>query len=130
VTADLSPIQNAAVPDHWPTLEADREAAIGARVTERPGDDGARVLVDIREVELNNAFERAISLAEAVLVGQVNIVDDTDNRNFDACELSVSLENARAIVPEGQTIVFRADDRATCRTLVDTCAEGVVKRLN
>jgi ABC-type phosphate/phosphonate transport system substrate-binding protein len=130
VSADISAIQNAKAAEYWATLEADLEAAIGLRVTERLGEDGARVLVDIREVELANAFDRAVNLGDAVLVGQVNIVDDTDNRNYDAYELSVSLETARVIVPEGQTIVFGLDDRATYQTLVDAFAEGVVERLN
>ena len=129
VTADLSVIENEVAASYWSTLELDLEAAIATRVTERMGDDGARILVDIREVELATAFERALNLGDAVLVGQVNITDDTDNRNFDAYELSVSLETARIIVPEGQTLVLSTDDRASYQLLIDAFAEGVVTRL-
>lgn len=129
VTADLTAIQNQQAAEFWGTIETDLEAAIASRVQERLAEDGARILVDIREVELANAFERAINLADAVLVGQVNIVDDTDNTNFDAYELSVSLENARIVVPEGTTVVFSTDDPSSYRALIDTFAEGVVERL-
>lgn len=129
VTNDLTAIQNADAAAYWGTLEADLEAAIAARVTERLAEDGARILVDIREVELASAFDRALNLGDAVLVGQVNIVDETDNSNFDAYELSVSLETARVVVPEGQTLVLSADDRVSYQSLVDTFAQGVVDRL-
>jgi hypothetical protein len=132
VTADLTAIQNADAAAYWGTLETDLEAAIATLVTDRlaeEGGDGAQILVDLREVELASAFDRAINLGDALLVGQVNIVDDTDNSNFDAYELSVSLENAMVIVPEGQTVVFNADDADAYRALVDTFAKGVVDRL-
>ncbi len=129
VTTDLSAIQNADAAAYWGTLEADLEAAIASRVNERIAEDGAQIKIDIREIELASPFDRVINLGDAVLVGQVNIVDDTDNANFDAYELSVSLETARVIVPEGQTIVLSADDRASYEALVDTFAQGVVDRL-
>jgi ABC-type Na+ transport system ATPase subunit NatA len=132
VTADLTAVGNVDAAAYWGTLETDLEAAIAARVTDLLAEDGARVLVDIREVELSSPFERAINLGDAVLVGQVNIVDDTDNANFDAYELSVSLETASIIIPAGQEIravVFSTDDRTSYRALIDTFAQGVVDRL-
>ncbi len=84
VTVDLTAIQNEKAAAYWGSLEKDLEAAIGARIADRIAEDGASVLVDIREVELSNAFERQLNLADAVLVGQVNINDKTDNANFDA----------------------------------------------
>jgi hypothetical protein len=129
VTADLSAVSNETAALYWSTLEVDLEAAIAARLTDRFADEGARIRVDLREVELTNAFDRAINLGEAVLVGQVNIEDDTDNQNSDAYELTVSLETARVLVPEGGTIVITADDKATYQSLVDAFADGVVERL-
>jgi hypothetical protein len=130
VTADLSAISNADAAAYWGQLEADLEGAIAARVTDRLTDEeGARIVVDIREIELASPFERVITAADAVLVGQVNIVDDTDNANFDAYELSVSLDSARFIVPEGQTIVFSDDDRSSYEALVNAFADNVVERL-
>lgn len=130
VTADLSAIQNADAAAYWGELETDLEAAIASRVTDRLTDEeGARIVVDVRELELASAFERAVTMADAVLVGQVNVIDDTDNANYDGYELSVSLDSARFIVPEGQTIIFNADDRSSYDALVNAFAAGVVERL-
>jgi hypothetical protein len=132
VTADLTAVGNTDAAAYWGTLETDLEAAIAALVTDRMAEEGARIIVDIREVELSSPFERAINVGDAVLVGQVNIVDDTDNTNFDAYELSVSLEAASILVPEGQDVrgvVFSTDDQTSYRSLIDTFAQGVVDRL-
>jgi len=130
VTTDLTAIQNEKAAAYWANLEKDLEAAIGARVVDRMGDEGAEIRVDIREIELANAFERELNLADAVLVGQVNIVDDTDNENFDAYELTVTLENANVVLTEGQTLVLSTSDSPeTYKRLVDVFADGVVSRL-
>jgi hypothetical protein len=147
VTNDLSAIQNPAAATYWANLEADLESAIAARVTERlvseedsltTSDgtedgakiiDGTQIIIDIREVELSSAFERKLNLADAVLVGQVNIKDDSDNSNFDAYELSVSLESANVVVPEGMTLVLSTDTAESYDKLVQAFAEGVVSRL-
>ena len=97
-TADLTALNNEQAAAFWANLETDLENAIAARVTDRVAENGAEILVDIREVELANAFERELNMGDAVLVGQVNIVDNTDNSNFDAYELTVSLETAQIIV--------------------------------
>lgn len=139
-TVDISAINNAEAATFWANLEADLENAIAARVTERlaaekvmPDDqgriDGAQINVDVREVELASAFERELNLGDAVLVGQVTIVDDTDNTNADGYELTVSLENARIVVPEGKTLVLSTDTSEAYIRLVEAFADGVVSRL-
>lgn len=129
VTTDLTAISNEQAANFWANLETDLENAIASRVTDRLADDGAEILVDIREVELANAFERQLNMADAVLVGQVNIKDDTNNQNYDAYELSVSLENAQIIVPEGAVLVLSTDTTGAYDRLVETFAESVVSRL-
>lgn len=134
VSADLSTVRNEKAAVYWGTLEADLEAAIAARVADRiaaeDSEEGAEILVDIREVELANAFERGLNLGDSVLVGQINIKDDTDNSNYDAYELSVSLETAHVVLGEGQTLILGAETTPeTYRKLVDTFAEAVVTRL-
>lgn len=139
-SVDVSAINNAQAATFWANLEADLENAIAARVTDRlaveevkPDDqgriDGAQIKVDIREVELASAFERELNLADAVLVGQVTIVDDTDNTNADGYELTVSLENAKVVVPEGMAIVLSTDTSGAYTRLVEAFADGVVSRL-
>lgn len=130
VTVDLAAIQNEEAAKYWGSIEGDLEAAIGARVTERMGDDGAEILVDIREVELANAFERGLNLGDAVLVGQVNINDETDNGNYDAYELGISVENAQIVLAEGEVLMLSTTDTDEAyRKLIDTFADGVVTRL-
>ncbi len=130
VTTDLAAIGNEKAAAYWANLEKDLEAAIGARVSDRLADRGAEILVDIEEVQLANAFERELNLADAVLVGQVNINDQTDNSNYDAYELTVSLENAQVVLAPGQTLLLSTSDTtATYQRLVDVFADGVVARL-
>lgn len=139
-SVDVSAINNAQAATFWANLEADLENAIAARVTERLAAeevkaddqgriDGAQIIVDIREVELATAFERELNLGDAVLVGQVTIVDDSDNSNADGYELTVSLENAKVIVPEGSVVVLSNDTTGAYTRLVEAFADGIVSRL-
>ncbi|KAF0114279.1 MAG: Uncharacterized protein FD150_1626 [Rhodobacteraceae bacterium] len=139
-TVDLSAVKNEQAATFWANLEKDLENAIAARVVDRlmteepkPDDegrvDGTRISVDIREIELATAFERELNLGDAVLVGQVTIADDTNNSNSDAYELTVSLENAKIVVPEGKKLVFSTDMTEAYTRLVEAFADGVVSRL-
>lgn len=139
-TVDLSAVQNEQAATFWANLEADIENALAARLTARlaaeaptPNDDGkiegTQIGVDIREVELANAFERELNLGDAVLVGDVTINDDMDPSNADRYELTVTLENAKVIVPEGKTLVFSTDTGEAYTRLVEAFADGVVSRL-
>jgi hypothetical protein len=153
VTVDLAAIQNEQAASFWANLEGDVENAIAARLSaeqlvtedeqlayqaeQSQGSDGdtaikllgTQVLVDIREVELASAFERELNLADSVLVGQVNIKDDSDNTKMDAYELSVTLENAKIVVPEGSVLVLSTDTGDSYERIVEAFADGVVSRL-
>lgn len=139
-SVDLAAISNAQAATFWANLETDLENAIAAKVSDRlaveevkrdenGNIDGAQINVDVREVELASALERELNLGDAVLVGQVTVVDDTDNTNADGYELTVTLENASVIVPEGMTLVLSTDTSGAYTRLVDAFAEGVVSRL-
>lgn len=139
-SVDISAVSNAEAAKYWANLEADLENALAERLVDRlaveevkPDDqgrlDGAQVLVDIREVELASAFDRELNLGDAVLVGQVTIVDDTDNSNSDGYELTVSLENAQVVLPEGAMVVLSTDTTGAYTRLVEAFADGVVSRL-
>lgn len=140
VSVDISAVSNAEAAKYWANLETDLENALATRLVDRlpveevkPDDqgrlDGAQVLVDIREVELTSAFDRELNLGDAVLVGQVTIADDTDNTNADGYELTVSLENAQVVVPEGAVVLLSTDTTGAYARLVDAFADGVVSRL-
>lgn len=139
-TVDLSAVSNEQAATFWANLETDLENAIAARLVDRlpveevkPDEDGkidgARIMVDVREVELANAFQRELNLGDAVLVGQVTVDDDTDLSVSDRYDLSVTLENAKVVVPEGTTLVLSTDTAEAYTRLVDAFAEGVVSRL-
>jgi hypothetical protein len=139
-SVDLSAVQNEQAATFWANLEADLENALAARLTERlvaeeakPDEDGkidgTQIVVDIREVELANAFERELNLGDAVLVGQVTVKDDTNNSNADQYELTVSLENAKVVVPEGKMLVLSTDTTEAYTRLVEAFADGIVSRL-
>lgn len=133
VTADVSAIQNEKAAAYWGNIEKDLEAAIGSRLTDRMAETGAKISVDIREVELSTAFERALNLSDAVLMGQVNITDDTDNSNFDAYALSINMETSKIILPEGasadQILLADIGTPETYQKLIATFADQVVTRL-
>lgn len=140
VSVDISAVSNAEAAQYWANLETDLENALAARLVDRlpveevkPDDqgrlDGAQIMVDIREVELASAFDRELNLGDAVLVGQVTVADDTDNANSDGYELTVSLENAQVVVPEGAVMVLSTDTTGAYTRLVDAFADGVVSRL-
>ena len=139
-TVDVSAIKDTQAATFWANLEADLENAIAARLTDRlvskeakpDADgkiDGAQIIVDINEVELASAFERELNLGDAVLVGDVTIRDDTDMANTDTYELTVSLENAKVVVPEGTMLVLSTDTGEAYKRLVEAFADGVVSRL-
>ncbi|MFO1202223.1 MAG: hypothetical protein U1E58_06250 [Tabrizicola sp.] len=139
-SVDLAAINNQQAATFWANLETDLENAIAARLTDRlvteeakPDEDGkidgARITVDIREVELANALERELNMGDAVLVGQVTVADDTDNTVADGYELQVSLENAKVVVPEGKMLVLSTDTTEAYTRLVDAFADGIVTRL-
>ena len=137
---DLSAVENAQAAEYWANLEVDLETALAARLVDRlvtePATadengsvDGAQIIVEIRSIELANAFQRELNLGDAVLVGKVTIKDDSDNSNSDGYELTVSLKNAKIVVPEGKTLVLSADTTKAYNRLVDVFADGVVSRL-
>ena len=137
---DLSAINNEQAATFWANLETDLENALAARLTDRlaaeaarPDDqgriDGTQIVVDIREVELANALQRELNLGDAVLVGQITVKDDLNLSNSDSYELSVSLQNAQVVVPEGAPRVRWTDTEGAYTRLVEAFADGIVERL-
>ena len=131
VTADLTAVKNEKAAAYWSNVAADVQNAIAARLVDRIADDGAKITVDLREVELASSFERAINASDAVLVGQVNVSDLKDNTNFNAYELSISLGTAASVSADGQTFYYDTlDTPEAYQALVNSFADNVVKRLD
>jgi hypothetical protein len=122
VETDITAIGNERAAAYWANLETDLEAAILARVVDRTAEEGAKIRVLIREIALASAFEQAVSLEEAVLVGRVIVTDPKNGWNDDVYDLSVSLQNA--------SITSGIDTPEAYRALVDAFADRVVERLN
>lgn len=130
VTADLTSIQNQKAATYWANIATDLQAAIASRLVDRIAEDGATITVDLREVELASSFERAINASDAVLVGQVNVTDDSDNTNYNAYELSISLGTAASVSADGKSFFYDTlDTPEAYSALVNSFADNVVKRL-
>ncbi|MGA0540944.1 hypothetical protein [Neotabrizicola sp. VNH66] len=130
VTVDLAAVQNPAAAAYWGTLEADLEAAILARLTGHISDDGAKIGVDISEVELASGFAEAAGLADAMLKGVVNQSHDSNNARFNSYELTVDYKASMPILGEGFDITAPdVDTKRVYTAMVDTFADNVVKNL-
>ena len=130
VTVDISAVQNAEAAAYWGNLEKDLEGAILAKLTDRVADDGAKLSIDISEVELANGFQEAAGLADAMLKGSVNQTHDSNNARFNAYELTVDVKTAMPILGEG--FVITAPDVDTTRVynaMVETFAAQVAENV-
>lgn len=131
VTADITAIKNEKAAAYWSNIAVDLQGAIATRLVDRIAEEGATITVDLREVELASSFERAINASDAVLVGQVNVADDTDNANYNAYELSISLGTAPSVSADGQSFFYDTlDTPEAYQALVNSFADNVVKRLD
>ena len=130
VTADVAAISNERAASYWGNIAPDLQGAILARLVDRLSDDGVTITVDLREVALASAFERAFQIEDAVLVGQVNVSHPVDNSLFDSYELSLSLEGGQTVDALQQTIVVTGIDTPEAyETLINRFADGVIDRL-
>lgn len=134
VIVDVSAIQNARAATYWGTLAEDLETAILARVNDRMEGGGASVAIDVEELSLASAFERSLNLQDAVIVGTITVTntdtDQADDANFNAYDLSVSLEGVDGIIVDGQLIASPFDVPETYDRLVNLYADQVVARLD
>lgn len=131
VTAEISAIQNEKAALYWATLTADLQGAILARLVDRTDEVGAKISVDISEIELSSSFERAINAADGVLVGDVNVTDPSNNNNYDNYKVIVTLGSAPMISADGTQIVFSSlDEPQAYETLIAKFADGVLLMLD
>ncbi len=130
VTVDIASVQNAAAAAYWGQLETDLENAILARVQKQIADDGVDIVIDISEVELSNGFQEVFGVAETRLVGSVKMVHATDNSRFDAYNLTVDVNAAVPLLPEGFILsATKADTKEYYDAMVNAFAKGVAVRL-
>lgn len=130
VETEINAIENAQAAAYWANVSDDLQAAIAARLLDRLGDEGSEIKIDINEISLSNSFQSALGFEDSVLVGQVNVINETDNAKFDAYELLISAEAARAYGPDGKVLEGAFTDTPEFYSaLVNAFADGVVTRL-
>ncbi|WP_435258547.1 hypothetical protein ACSBLW_01850 [Thioclava sp. FR2] len=130
VSADITAIENTKAAAYWADVSTDLEAAIAARLVDQVGETGSEIKIDVNELALTNSFQSSLGLEDAVLVGQVNIVNDSDNTKFDAYELTISAKAASAFGPGGLPLEGAFTDTPEYyAALIEAFADGVVTRL-
>ncbi|MEI4472496.1 hypothetical protein [Frigidibacter sp. MR17.24] len=129
VEIDMSSIKNSEAAKVWSNAAADLQNAIVARVADRAAEDGVRVNVDIDEIALSNAYERALGVGETKLSGRVNVSSETDNTKFATYDLMVGFD--KAYVPAGTDVaVLTMDSPQYYEAMVNMFADHVVAKLN
>ena len=130
VTADMSALQNAQAAERWTHLSDDLENAIMKDLVGKTADTGAKIVIDIDEVELANTLQEVTGTAESRLVGDVAVTHDSDNTKFDAYELTVTFEQAGPFFIQGTDLAaVTTDSQEYYDAMIAAFADHVVKNL-
>ncbi|SPH23490.1 hypothetical protein DEA8626_02553 [Defluviimonas aquaemixtae] len=131
VSVDMDALQNANAAAHWSGLADDLENAIVAALVGRTGEQGAKISVDIDEVELASTFQSAVGVADSRLSGDVGITHDSDNTKFDNYELTVTFEQAGPFfLPGTDLAAITTDSQEYYDAMIATFADHVVNKLD
>ncbi|MDZ4094203.1 MAG: hypothetical protein U1D35_04755, partial [Paracoccaceae bacterium] len=131
VQIDLAALTNPAAAARYATIADDLKTALLVRLTDRLGEEGMRVAIDLSEVELTNSFQEKLGLADNRLVGDVKISDMNDNTHFKAYELTVTMDQAKTYFPVGldvTVLTISSDEYYTA--MIEAFADSVVGHLN
>jgi hypothetical protein len=130
VEVELGAIENPKAAAYWTTIADDLEAAIVSRITDQISDDGIDLKIDLEEVSLSGGFAETMGLEDTRLVGDVVMVHGSDNSRFGTYQLTVDINAARILIPEGVDLVaLPADSRVYYDAMIAAFANGVVERL-
>ncbi|MDB5660020.1 MAG: hypothetical protein JWS10_2635 [Cypionkella sp.] len=130
VTVDTAGIGNAQAATYWGTLQDDLKAAILTKVA--PSQDEAAYVIKIRidDVSLTNGFQEKLGLGDTTLSGNVLVQDDKNHVGDDAYDLTVDVNAAKPLLPEGYDFTAAdADSKVYYNAMVNAFADGVVTRL-
>ncbi len=132
VTMDIEAITNPQAAAYWTRTADDLENAIVARLVDRTdSEDGAKISVDIDELELANSFQSVTNMADARLAGQVNVYSDTANDALKAYTLAINVDQALVFMPEGTDVAaLTSDSPLYYEALINAFADSVVSNLN
>lgn len=130
VETQLDAVENPQAAAYWTSLADELENAIVARITDQIADDGVKVKIDIEEVSPSNGFQDTLGLADTRLVGDVIMTHETDNSRFGAYKLTVDINAALPMMPEGVDLAnLPTDTRVFYDAMIAAFAQGVVDRL-
>jgi hypothetical protein len=100
------------------------------RLTDRIAEEGVSIDIDLSEVELSNSFQEALNIADTKLVGDVKVTSMTDNTDFNAYNLTVNVDQALVLMPEGTDLSkLSRDSTEFYQAMVNAFADAVVVRL-
>ncbi len=130
VSVELDAIGNERAAAYWTSVADDLENAIVTRITDQIAEDGVDIKIDLSEVSLSNGFEEQLGLADTRLVGDVVMTHATDNTRFGTYELTVDVNAAKPLFPEGLDLMtLPADTRVYYDAMIAAFAQNVVERL-
>lgn len=130
VTADIEALQNTQAAGHWANLADDLKNAIATDLVGKTDENGAKILVDIDEVELASSLQSATGVADSRLVGNVAVTHESDNTKFDAYELTVTFEDAGPFFAPGTDLsAISRDSQDYYDAMIAAFADHVVKNL-
>lgn len=130
VQVDLSAIKDIEAAREWNNIEGDLETAIVERLVGKIDDDGSTIVIDVDELEIANAFQSSIGIADSKLMGEVE-VKKPGLLNNESYTLTVTAEQAQMYFPAGLDVtVLNIGSTEFYTAMVDAFAEGVVADLN
>lgn len=131
VDLDLPAITNQAAAARYSHIADDLTNQIVLLLGPQVADKGAKIAIDISEVELSNSFTEAVGAADTKLVGDVKITDTTDNSIFKSFVLTVDVNQARGFLPTDIDYAnLSASSDVYYNAMISAFAKNVVKALN
>lgn len=129
VQFELTAVGSKVAAEFWSDLEGDLEEAIITRVADRLGENGSEISIDIDELEISNTFQGAVGL-DSTLLGSVSVKNQTDSTKNSFYDLTVTAREIGTFqVVDGTTEFAAVEREKVYGAIIDTFAEGVVKRL-
>ncbi len=132
VDVALADVTNVTAAERFANLKPDLENAIAARLVDRTdAENGAKIMIDISEVELSNGFTDVFNLADTKLDGVVQIVGTAENPLTTRYELKVDVNTSMVYFPEGTDMAtLPADSEVYYNAAIAAFADNVVKKLD
>ena len=130
VSVDLEAIENAKAAAHWTAIADDLENAVVSKLMDRTSEDGAKISIDIDEVELANSWQSAMNIADSRLSGRINITHESDNSAFKSYDLTVTFEQAGPFfLPGTDLTTLTTDSKVYYDGMIAAFADYVVSNL-